>query len=81
MFKFPVIKGIELVKFLESLGFRVTRTKGSHVNLRAEYTQDVTCARYYHRSAYLSGFTPVQIECVHGNKNAKPRHAKEGQAI
>jgi predicted RNA binding protein YcfA (HicA-like mRNA interferase family) len=36
MSKLPVIKGIELVKLLESLGFRITRTKGSHVRLRAE---------------------------------------------
>jgi Predicted periplasmic or secreted lipoprotein len=34
--KLPVIKGRELVKFLESMGFRVTRTKGSHVRLRSE---------------------------------------------
>jgi predicted RNA binding protein YcfA (HicA-like mRNA interferase family) len=36
MSKLPVIKGGRLVKFLESIGFRVTRTKGSHVRLRAE---------------------------------------------
>jgi len=36
MSKLPVIKGRELVKFLESMGFRVTRTKGSHVRLRSE---------------------------------------------
>ncbi len=34
--KLPVIKGRELVKFLETMGFRVTRTKGSHVRLRSE---------------------------------------------
>lgn len=34
--KLPVIKGRALIKFLESTGFRVTRTKGSHVRLRAE---------------------------------------------
>jgi len=34
--KLPVIKGRELVKFLEPMGFRVTRTKGSHVRLRSE---------------------------------------------
>lgn len=32
----PVIRGRDLVKFLESSGFRVTRTKGSHVRLRSE---------------------------------------------
>ena len=34
--KLPVIKGGELVKFLESIGFRVTRMKGSHIRLRSE---------------------------------------------
>ncbi|MHC1631403.1 MAG: type II toxin-antitoxin system HicA family toxin [Methanotrichaceae archaeon] len=36
MSKLPVIKDRELVKFLESMGFRVIRTKGSHVRLRSE---------------------------------------------
>lgn len=36
MSRLPVIKGKELVKFLESIGFRITRTKGSHVRLRSE---------------------------------------------
>jgi predicted RNA binding protein YcfA (HicA-like mRNA interferase family) len=36
MYKLPVIEGRELAKFLESLGFRVTRTKGSHVRLKSE---------------------------------------------
>ncbi|MCK4528851.1 type II toxin-antitoxin system HicA family toxin, partial [candidate division WOR-3 bacterium] len=36
MSKLPAIKGRRLVKFLESMGFRVTRTKGSHVRLRSE---------------------------------------------
>jgi predicted RNA binding protein YcfA (HicA-like mRNA interferase family) len=36
MSKLPVIKGRELVKFLESIGFGVIRIKGSHVRLRAE---------------------------------------------
>jgi len=36
MSKLPVIKGRELVKFLESVDFRVTKTKGSHVRLRSE---------------------------------------------
>ncbi len=34
--KLPVIKGRELVKFLEYIGFWVTRMKGSHVRLRSE---------------------------------------------
>ena len=36
MSKLPVIKDRELVKFLESIGFRVTRTKGSHARLKSE---------------------------------------------
>jgi predicted RNA binding protein YcfA (HicA-like mRNA interferase family) len=36
MSKLPVIKGREFVKFLESIGFRITRTKGSHARLRSE---------------------------------------------
>ncbi len=36
MSKLPLIKGRELVKFLESLGFMVIRTKGTHVRLRFE---------------------------------------------
>ncbi len=34
--KLPVLKGKELIAFLESLGFRVTRTKGAHVRLKSE---------------------------------------------
>jgi len=36
MLKFPAIKGKGFLKFLESIGFRITRTKGSHVRLRSE---------------------------------------------
>ena len=36
MTKLPIIEGRELVKFLEFIGFRVTRRKGSHVRLRSE---------------------------------------------
>ena len=36
MLRLPVIKGRDLVNFLESIGFKVTRTKGSHVRLRSE---------------------------------------------
>jgi len=36
MSKLPVTQGRELVKLLEFMGFRVTRTKGSHVRLRSE---------------------------------------------
>ena len=34
--KLPVIKNRDLIKLLESMGFKITRTKGSHVRLRAE---------------------------------------------
>ncbi len=34
--KLPVIKGKELITFLESIGFVVTRTKGSHVRMHSE---------------------------------------------
>lgn len=34
--KLPIIKCREFVKFLESIGFRVTRMKGSHVRLRSD---------------------------------------------
>jgi len=34
--KLPVFKGRELIKFLESLGFNITRTKGSHSRLKSE---------------------------------------------
>ena len=30
----PAIKGIELKKFCEKLGFKVTRQRGSHVRMR-----------------------------------------------
>ena len=36
MSKLPVITGKELIKFLESLGFEIIRTKGSHVRLGAD---------------------------------------------
>jgi len=36
MFKLPVIKGREVVKFLQSIGFKITRTRGSHVRLKSE---------------------------------------------
>ncbi|MBN1761923.1 MAG: type II toxin-antitoxin system HicA family toxin [Methanomicrobia archaeon] len=34
--KLPVLKGRELIAFLESIDFRVTRTKGSHVRLKSD---------------------------------------------
>ena len=36
MHKLPIIKGREFVKFLESIEFRITRTKGSHIRLRSQ---------------------------------------------
>ena len=35
MSKLPAIKGAKLIK-LESIGFKIIRTKGSHVRLQAE---------------------------------------------
>jgi len=40
--KFPSMSGSELVKFLESIGYRVTRTRGSHVRLVSEDGQATT---------------------------------------
>jgi predicted RNA binding protein YcfA (HicA-like mRNA interferase family) len=34
--KLPIIKDKELIRFLESIGFKVARRKGSHVRLRSE---------------------------------------------
>lgn len=34
MHKLPTITGKELISFLESLGFRVVRIRGSHVRLK-----------------------------------------------
>jgi len=42
MHKLPIIKGRELTKFLQSLGFKIVRTKGSHVRLRTEDQTRVT---------------------------------------
>ena len=36
MSKLPAIKGKDLLRFLESLGFEIARTKGSHVRLRSK---------------------------------------------
>jgi predicted RNA binding protein YcfA (HicA-like mRNA interferase family) len=36
MSKLPAVKGIELKKFCEKLGFEVTRQKGSHVRMLHE---------------------------------------------
>jgi len=36
MANIPIIKGIELIKFLEFLGFNKIRQKGSHVRLKHE---------------------------------------------
>jgi len=42
MSKLPVIKGRELIKFLESIGFGVIRTKDSYVRLRSEDGRIIT---------------------------------------
>ncbi len=47
--KFPQLTGSELVKFLESTGFRVTRVKGSHVRLVAPDGRATTVPVHAHR--------------------------------
>ncbi len=47
--KFPSVSGSELVKFLESLGYRVTRTRGSHVRLVSEGGPATTIPIHAHR--------------------------------
>ena len=34
--RLPIFKGRQIIKFLEVLGFRIIRTKGSHVRLKSE---------------------------------------------
>ena len=36
MTKLPVIKGRKFVKFLQSIGFEIIRTRGSHVRMQSE---------------------------------------------
>jgi predicted RNA binding protein YcfA (HicA-like mRNA interferase family) len=40
--KLPVISGRELIKFLESIDFRVTNINGSHTRLRTEHGKATT---------------------------------------
>jgi len=47
--KFPSISGSELVKFLESIGFRVARTRGSHVRLVSQDGRATTIPIHAHR--------------------------------
>jgi predicted RNA binding protein YcfA (HicA-like mRNA interferase family) len=49
----PLIKGRKLVKFLESIDFRVTRTKDSHVRLKSEDGRIITVP--VHESKDISG--------------------------
>ena len=42
--RLPVISGRELIKFLEYLGFFVTRKKGSHVRMKSEGEKYTTVA-------------------------------------
>ncbi|MGD0716863.1 MAG: type II toxin-antitoxin system HicA family toxin [Halobacteriota archaeon] len=43
------MSGSELVKFLESIGYRVTRTRGSHVRLVSEDGKATTIPIHAHR--------------------------------
>ena len=47
--KLPLISGSELVKLLESIDFRVTRTRGSHVRLVAKDGRATTIPIHAHR--------------------------------
>ena len=47
--KFPLISGSELVKFLESIGFHHTRTRGSHVRLVSPDGRATTIPIHAHR--------------------------------
>jgi len=42
MHKLPAITGKDLIKFLESIGFKVIRMKGSHVRLKNEEGKAIT---------------------------------------
>jgi len=43
------MSGSELVRFLESIGYRVTRTRGSHVRLVSEDGRATTIPVHAHR--------------------------------
>jgi predicted RNA binding protein YcfA (HicA-like mRNA interferase family) len=47
--KFPSISGSDLVKFLESVGYRVTRKRGSHVRLVSDSGLATTIPIHAHR--------------------------------
>ncbi|MGZ4935531.1 MAG: type II toxin-antitoxin system HicA family toxin [Halobacteriota archaeon] len=47
--RFPQMTGGELIKFLESIGFRVTRVKGSHVRLVGANGRATTVPVHAHR--------------------------------
>ena len=40
--KLPILKGKELVEFIESIGFTVTRVKGSHFRMRSQDGKSTT---------------------------------------
>ncbi|MDD5417318.1 MAG: type II toxin-antitoxin system HicA family toxin [Candidatus Nanoarchaeia archaeon] len=52
MSKLPAVKGKEMVKFLQSKGFEVVGTKGSHVRLKKKIDKKIL----------------LTIVAVHGNK-------------
>jgi predicted RNA binding protein YcfA (HicA-like mRNA interferase family) len=55
--KLPHIRGAELVRALEKIGFRITRQRGSHIQLRREETD--------------GSFTTFPVP-VHAGKTIKP---------
>jgi predicted RNA binding protein YcfA (HicA-like mRNA interferase family) len=58
--KLPVFNGKELIKFLEYLGFQVTRTKGSHSRLISEEGKATSVP--VHANKDSSGYeTPIEF--------------------
>jgi len=43
----PIISGDQCISALERIGYRVTRTKGSHVRMRCARCKLVTVIRYH----------------------------------
>ena len=46
MAKLPIISGDECISALERIGYRIARTKGSHVRLRCPGRRPVTVPRH-----------------------------------
>ena len=46
MAKLPIISGDECIAALEDIGYRITRTKGSHVRMRCPRRKPVTVPKH-----------------------------------